>query len=92
VESFKRGIAAASASCFVTEQTAHFDISIMEWISERIQVREVKTTSDTPLNNSNNNNNNNNESTKIKTTTTTTTAAALDVPTMTMPVPVVKQS
>ncbi|RKP24642.1 hypothetical protein SYNPS1DRAFT_23293, partial [Syncephalis pseudoplumigaleata] len=43
VESFKRAIAAASASCLVTEQTAHFDVSIMEWISERIQVREVKT-------------------------------------------------
>ncbi|KAI9596657.1 hypothetical protein BDF19DRAFT_438196 [Syncephalis fuscata] len=76
VESFKRGIAAASASCFVTEQTAHFDVSIMEWISDRIQVREVKISSSSQL-----------KQASDKATTTTT---ILETSTMAMPVPVVK--
>ncbi|RKP05653.1 Ribokinase-like protein [Thamnocephalis sphaerospora] len=41
VDAFRRGIAAASASCLVTEQTAHFDTVIMDAVYERIRVHEV---------------------------------------------------
>jgi pyridoxal/pyridoxine/pyridoxamine kinase len=42
IDAFRHGIAAASASCLSTEQTAHFDLQIKQIIYERIQIEEFK--------------------------------------------------
>ncbi|KAI9229034.1 MAG: Ribokinase-like protein [Piptocephalis tieghemiana] len=42
VQSFRKGLAAASASCLVTDQTGHFDIEIMHLIHREITVSSHK--------------------------------------------------